>query len=251
LYNKNREDAIAWAREWDWDKRAEEILNQINQIIAKSDNMRYSLNKAKYGTHSIIASLLKENTKILDVGCNKGYLKKISPNSDFYGIDFSEAEIDEAKRSYRKVWLMDLNYEYEKFPKELKFDFIVFADILEHLIYPEKVLSYFVKNNLSNSGHVIISLPNVANFLVRFKLLLGSFGYSESGILDKTHLHFYTVKTAMDLAQSVGLKVKKIFFSSNNFGILANISKYFGEIFGYNIILLTIPENNDDNKRVM
>lgn len=201
--------------------------------------MRYSLNKAKYGTHSIIASLLKENTKILDVGCSRGYLRDIAPNCQFYGIDFSEADVDEAKRSYKKVWLMDLNYEYEKFPKELKFDFIVFADVLEHLLYPEKVLRYFVENNLFMGGHVIVSLPNVANFLVRFKLLLGNFDYSESGILDKTHLHLYTVKTAMDLAQSVGLKIKRIYFSSNNFGRLANISKFFGEIFGYNIILFT------------
>ncbi|MBU0744179.1 MAG: hypothetical protein KKE11_02255, partial [Gammaproteobacteria bacterium] len=73
-----------------------------------------------------------------------------------------------------------------------------------------------------------------------------NFDYLESGILDKTHLHFYTVKTAMNLVQSVGLTVKKIYLVLiilEYWQIFPNILVKF---LGITFILLTIPENNDD-----
>jgi 2-polyprenyl-3-methyl-5-hydroxy-6-metoxy-1,4-benzoquinol methylase len=75
-----------------------------------------------------------------------------------------------------------------------KFDVIVFADVLEHFVHPEYVLSQ-ARALLAPGGRMIISIPNVAHLSVRLHLLMGSFTYTDRGILDRTHLHFYTKKS--------------------------------------------------------
>lgn len=196
----------------------------------------YQLNKNKYGTHNIIAEEIGNNKIVLDVGCNKGYLYQLAPNNTFYGIDFDEKALEIAKVNYTKVYKIDLNSDYSKFKEDIKFDVIVFADIIEHLIYPEIVLKYFVGNYLKKGGIVIVSLPNVAHFSIRLKLLFGKFDYSESGILDKTHLHLYTLSTAKKLLNDVELNIERIRFSSDHFGFLIRRLPFLGPILGFNII---------------
>ena len=154
----------------------------------------YNLNTAKYGTHKLIADEIGKNMTILDIGCNKGYLKILTDESNiFWGIDFFLNNLKAAKnKGYKRVYRMDLN-NFEQFRSKRKFDTLIFADILEHLVYPEKVLTFFVSNYLEDRGKVIISLPNIANISVRLNLLLGRFNYTIDGILDKTHLHLYNI----------------------------------------------------------
>jgi hypothetical protein len=85
------------------------------------------------------------------------------------------------------------------------YDLVLCLDILEHLVNPERVLSNIVKH-LPDGATVIISLPNVAHLSVSIPLLLaGRFDYADEGIMDRTHLHFYTRKTALALAAYAGL----------------------------------------------
>jgi len=198
----------------------------------------YKLNKANYGTHNIISGEIGENKVVLDIGCNKGYLYNLAPNNTFYGIDYSKKDLEIAKANYKKVYRIDLNNNYSEFREELKFDVIVFADIIEHLVSPSIILKYFVNNYLKDYGTVIISLPNVAHFSIRWKLLSGKFDYTESGILDRTHLHLYTLSTAKKLIGDEGLKIKKIKFSSNNLGFLIERAPFLGSILGFNLIFI-------------
>ena len=206
------------------------ILNKMNQ---------YSLNKSKYGTHSLVAREIGKNKSVLDVGCNKGYLSLVSPGNDFYGIDSDNADLQIAKKinKYKEVYQIDLN-QYQQFKTRVKFDVIVFADILEHLIFPELVLKYFVNNYLKHNGKVIISLPNIANIVTRLNLLTGKFDYTESGILDKTHLHLYTNNSATKLIKDVKLKIIKTVYSSNTFGRLIQALPVLGTLLGYNLIYI-------------
>lgn len=198
----------------------------------------YLLNTAKHGTHNIIANVLKENQLVLDVGCNDGYLKKLSNKNTFVGIDIFEDNIRNAKDAgYKDAFKIDLN-GYEKFSYPEKFDAIVFADVLEHLNDPKAVLAFFVNNYLKENGTTIISLPNVAHFSTRLNLLFGKFDYTESGILDKTHFHLYTLKTARELVTSCGLKILAEKFSSNRFGKLIELFPILATLFGFNIILV-------------
>jgi 2-polyprenyl-3-methyl-5-hydroxy-6-metoxy-1,4-benzoquinol methylase len=93
--------------------------------------------------------------------------------------------------------------------KEQKFDVILIGDVLEHMVDPGKVLSE-LKKFLKPEGKFVISLPNVAHYSVRFGLLKGRWNMTNSGILDKTHLRFFTRVTAIELLTKAGLSIEVI-----------------------------------------
>jgi len=131
---------------------------------------------------------------VLDVGCNTGYLGKdlIEKKKCYvFGIDYSKTAIDVAKKYLNKVKVVNL----EKYSNNIndKFDVIIFADVLEHLKFPEKTLNIY-KKLLNPNGVILASIPNIANINTRLKLLLGNWNYTDSGILDETHLKFFTKK---------------------------------------------------------
>jgi SAM-dependent methyltransferase len=86
-------------------------------------------------------------------------------------------------------------------------DLILFLDVLEHLVDPAAVLSRFA-SRLAPGGAVIVSVPNVAHPSVVLPLAIrGQWTYADAGILDRTHLRFFTHKTAMELVESGGFHV--------------------------------------------
>lgn len=196
-------------------------------------------NKTKFSTHSIFSQIIDKNNNVLDIGCNDGYLKDISHESNtFYGIDYSETSVREANKKFKSAVQKDLNdLNNLALPWNIKFDVLVFGDILEHLLYPEKVLNFYVNSYLKENGVVIISLPNVANFMIRISLLFGKFNYSDSGILDRTHLHLYTFKSALELIKkNENLVVEKIYGGSTYLGLLIYLFPFLKGLFATNII---------------
>jgi 2-polyprenyl-3-methyl-5-hydroxy-6-metoxy-1,4-benzoquinol methylase len=83
---------------------------------------------------------------------------------------------------------------------------VLMADVLEHLRSPETALGE-VRKRLSPDGHAIVSLPNIAYWKMRWDLLRGQFEYKDWGLLDRTHLRFYTRKTAEGLFASEGFQL--------------------------------------------
>jgi 2-polyprenyl-3-methyl-5-hydroxy-6-metoxy-1,4-benzoquinol methylase len=92
---------------------------------------------------------------------------------------------------------------------EQPFDVVVCADVLEHLPRPEGLLAC-IRGWLRPGGTLLVSLPNVANITVRAALLAGRFPYAERGILDRTHLHFYTRRSARALIERADFRVREI-----------------------------------------
>jgi len=200
---------------------------------------QYRLNVSRFGTHNIIAKVIGDrNSLVLDVGCNKGYLKRLVPNNVFYGIDSCQGDLEVAAKEYAQTCCLNLNNPVDKIFNDIKFDFMVFGDVLEHLLKPEDVLNRFVNYSLKEDGVVIVSLPNVANFMIRIRLLFGNFDYADDGILDKTHLHFYTVNTGLSLVKSSGLKVVEIKASSNYFGFLIKHFPFLASMLGHSLIFV-------------
>lgn len=158
----------------------------------------------------VILKYLKKGQKVLDVGCSEGELGAIIKekfNSKVYGIEISEKAIEIAKKRLDKVMKINIEDEFEL--DEKNFDVIIFADILEHLYNPEQCINKF-KKYLADDGYFIISIPNIANWLIRLKLLFGNFDYEPAGILDDTHIRFFTFKSIKKMIEKLGLKIKKI-----------------------------------------
>jgi 2-polyprenyl-3-methyl-5-hydroxy-6-metoxy-1,4-benzoquinol methylase len=199
---------------------------------------KYSLDVSKYSTHRVIGRLLDKNKTILDVGCNDGYLANVSDvSNNFYGIDNLESSVKNARKQYQDAAVVDLN-ENNSVPWKKKFDVIVFADVLEHLVDPGTTLSIFSNKYLKKDGCVIISLPNIANWQIRLKLLLGSFDYEEVGILDRTHLHFYTFRSAKIFIENSGLKIQKEQYGSSVFGGFLSLFSCFKTLLATSIIIV-------------
>jgi 2-polyprenyl-3-methyl-5-hydroxy-6-metoxy-1,4-benzoquinol methylase len=170
----------------------------------------YRLSRAPRSTHATIARLIGRDNDVLDVGCNEGYLASIAdPSNRFWGVEARPQAAEIARRTYRDVVVANLD-RYRDIRLDRRFDVIVCADVLEHLLDPVAVLSFFVAQCLAPGGRVVVSLPNIANWRVRAGLMVGRFEYQETGILDRTHLHFYTFRTARDLLAEAGLAVKSV-----------------------------------------
>ena len=169
----------------------------------------YELKPFKYSSHYWILKVLeqeREPVKILDVGTASGYLGKILRGRGHYvaGIENDIATGERAKEYYDSFALADI--ETFEFPYRKEFDYILFADVLEHLRDPAAVLRRCIPA-LKDSGKIIISVPNVANFIVRLSLLFGKFDYMDRGILDRTHLRFFTLRSLYKMMSEVTCKI--------------------------------------------
>jgi 2-polyprenyl-3-methyl-5-hydroxy-6-metoxy-1,4-benzoquinol methylase len=194
---------------------------------------------SQFSGHSQLQKLIGTNKIVLDVGCNKGYIGENSDKSNtFYGLEYDTEALKIAQKNYTQAYFYNLNNLKELDFDVKKFDTIIFADVLEHVLFPEQSLKYFDKY-LNDNGIVIVSLPNIANWMVRLKLLIGKFDYTEGGgIMDKTHLHLYTYKSAIKLVEDAGFVVTKQSFGSSIFGPIISVFPFLKGLFATNIILV-------------
>jgi SAM-dependent methyltransferase len=172
----------------------------------------YEFKPFRYSSHYWILKLLgreKAPVKILDVGTAAGYLGKIwkARGHSVTGIEFDAATGEKARAYYDSFQIADV--ETFTFPYRQEFDYIVFADVLEHLRDPATVLRRCLPA-LKESGKIVISVPNVANWIIRLSLLLGKFDYMDRGILDRTHLRFFTLRSLKALLREVSCDVIEV-----------------------------------------
>jgi len=149
----------------------------------------------------------RKGLRVLDVGCGFATTSERiqRQGNDVTGIDESpEIGVLAGKRLSRviqaDVQQADLGDE--------QFDVLIFADVLEHLAWPVSVLKRYLRW-LAPNGSMIISLPNVGLWSVRFAHLLGRWQYEETGVLDRTHLRFFTRRSARWLIDQAGLEIVK------------------------------------------
>jgi 2-polyprenyl-3-methyl-5-hydroxy-6-metoxy-1,4-benzoquinol methylase len=158
-------------------------------------------------THSKIVSLVPPATRVLEFGCATGYMSKVL--KDRLGCTVVGVEIDPeaaalAEQHTERVIVGDaekIDYAAELAGEE--FDVVLFADVLEHLKEPAEVLRR-VRPFVAENGVVVASIPNIAHASVRLALLGGEFRYREWGLLDDTHLRFFTRASIQDLFEETG-----------------------------------------------
>lgn len=163
-----------------------------------------------------------EGKRVLDIGCARGHLLGELAIQGWKGIGIDTDAVDVATCIARGLVAVqhDIN---TGLPASLgSFDLVLLADVLEHLPDPLRVLRS-VHSLLNPGAKVVLSVPNVAHLSVRAQLLFGRFRYSTRGILDNTHLRFFTRHTVIELLTDSDFRTHQITTSappSNLFGPL-------------------------------
>lgn len=158
----------------------------------------------------MITALVPIGAKVLDVGCGTGALAVVmrdQRDAQVFGIEPDTSRAARAAERGIRVHAGVLSPSL--LPSVGQFDVAVYADVLEHLVDPLRELQEvapFVKSD----GLVIISVPNVAHWSVRFDLLRGNFRYARVGIMDATHLRWFTEATIRQLVDQAGIDVVRV-----------------------------------------
>ena len=181
----------------------------------ESDRLKnfYSNKDAKYFSDirtDLIHMITGKNLVILELGCGSGetlkYLKKKKIAKETVGVEIDQKAGEKAKKNVDRVFIE--NIEQFDLPYTKYFDYILFPDVLEHMIDPWEVLRK-CKKYLKPNGHIIISIPNIRNLLtLKDFLFKGEWNYTSSGVLDKTHLRFFTWKSLRAMIEGAGYTVE-------------------------------------------
>jgi 2-polyprenyl-3-methyl-5-hydroxy-6-metoxy-1,4-benzoquinol methylase len=172
---------------------------------------RYPLKVARYSSHGYVMRIVRGALDVLDIGCGHGYLSaRLSEGGcRVTGVDvLPEPERLAAMEAYVQC---DLARGMDDALGQLRvqgYDRVLLLDVLEHLPEAEQILQH-ARDLLKQDGQIVVSLPNVANFTMRMMLFLGRWNYTDRGILDKSHLHFYTRKTGRKLLEQNGFEIVK------------------------------------------
>lgn len=169
--------------------------------------------KAYTGVRADVAQFVDPDAiRILDVGCSNGTLgsslKTQNEKRRVVGLEGDQELVKEAQMVLDQVEPVDLNLLDAQQAADLgTFECIIFADVLEHVMWPEKLLSNLVENCLEKGGNIIISLPNVSHYLSIVALLKKSWPKHEHGLFDKTHIRWFGWKDIEALVAESGLSI--------------------------------------------
>lgn len=160
-----------------------------------------------------IAQFVPAGARVLDVGCGTGSVSQAIAELSggrVVGVEPDGTRVAAARARGLDVHEGYLSTEYVR--NHGPFDCVIFADVLEHLPSPAAVVE-LAKAGLVSGGAVLASVPNVAHWFVRQDLLRGNFDYQESGLMDATHLRWFTRRTVVEFFERLGLPVTAVDFT--------------------------------------
>lgn len=171
--------------------------------------IHYPVKESKRSSHAYAEELVGTGHDVLDIGCGEGILAAtLRQNGNrVTGADILPHAANESV--LEQYFSVDLNEGIEPMIEALDgktFDRVLLLDIVEHLVRPEPLLNQ-IKRVLKPQGRLILSVPNIANVTIRLSLLFGRFDYTERGILDKTHVRFFTRKTSRRMLRENGYRI--------------------------------------------
>lgn len=155
---------------------------------------------------------IPENISVsLEIGCGEGGFSVHLINiyhCEAWGIEFEEAQGKKASEKLHKVLIGDVEVLVDKLP-EAYFDTIICNDVLEHIYDPYTVLSK-LKTKLKHGGKIVSSIPNIRYFRTFYDLIFkGKWDYQANGILDITHVRFFTTKSIIKMYENAGYRIVK------------------------------------------
>ncbi|MCB1645300.1 MAG: methyltransferase domain-containing protein [Pseudomonadales bacterium] len=221
--------------------------------------------------HSKIASSILQRgreraapLRILEVGCSSGYLGKFlkSAGHEVWGIETQPIAVARASKCLDYVYpgtVQSFIIDHES--ENQRFDIIIFGDVLEHLADPADILRA-CRKLLTHSGEILASVPNVSHEAVRLMLLEGRWEYQKTGIMDQTHLRFFSRDTLVSLFTETGYKITSMDtvtlpLSNVDIGISADIYRETRhlpfdddkDVFQFVVTVMPAADDRPDNTR--
>jgi SAM-dependent methyltransferase len=190
----------------------------MDEMSALATSPRYEFKPGRYSSHSLVLGEFPSEgrgQRVLDVGCAGGYLSDLLAARGFSvtGIDTPGTE-PPARANFIPADLED-----GLPPLSGRFDYIVCADVLEHLRRPLSLLRE-LRACLAPEGALLLSLPNSGHAYFRWNVLLGRFPQHDRGLFDRTHLHFYTWDGWVHLLERGGFRIERSVSSGLPFGVV-------------------------------
>ncbi len=181
------------------------------ELLKETWNMNYFNRVPNRNLADLIVEEKEAEFHVLEVGCDLGAtlldIKRRYPNCIVHGVEINAEAVKIAKH------LLDVkegNIEEENLPFSEKFDYIIFGDVLEHLRDPQRVIRFCKQKLLNEQGCIIASIPNIMHVSVMQQLLNGRFEYQDMGLLDRTHIHFFTYYEILFMFQQEGYTVEEV-----------------------------------------
>lgn len=196
----------------------EAVLEEAHRALLRAaqgdENGYVELQTIPYRAHHLLASTVLAHTepgdRVFEGGVSSGYFARAITEAGRHvdGFELDPEAAERAKEVCETVWQGDLaTFDFSELNGP--YDLVLFGDTLEHVPNPEAVLAE-IRSQLADDGTLVVSVPNIANWTIRLSLLAGRFSYSDRGILDRTHLRFFTVATLRKLLEDSGFVVDDI-----------------------------------------
>ena len=155
------------------------------------------------------------SVNLIEIGCSSGALarefKKINPVCSYYGIDIDPEYVELARRFCDQTATLNIDEADEKFFKiNGDRDCWIFGDTLEHLKDPWRVLK-LIRANMPTDGSIVACIPNAQHWSILARLSVGDFRYEDSGLLDRTHLRWFTRQTIIEMFDGAGFTIAEGF----------------------------------------
>jgi 2-polyprenyl-3-methyl-5-hydroxy-6-metoxy-1,4-benzoquinol methylase/GT2 family glycosyltransferase len=221
-------------------------------------NDEYHLKEGEGTSHTVLVDMLTNSPpkRILDLGCSGGRLAERLRKLGHFVTAVDGAEIDGVQDRVDRFVLGDLE---DGIPSEAGtgFDVVVAADVIEHVSRPG-VLLHQMTEVVAPDGEILISTPNFAHWYPRARVATGLFGYDRRGILDETHLRFFTRRSLLRLVRASGLEVHELRYTGLPFDVLSQGTGTFSRVarwldrglvrlrptlFGYQFVLRLRPHS--------
>jgi 2-polyprenyl-3-methyl-5-hydroxy-6-metoxy-1,4-benzoquinol methylase len=214
--------------------------------------VHYTLKHSETGSHMQIVDAIAPGSRVLDLGCSQGLLARPLRERDVRVTGVDAGEPRGLARELEAYHQRDLEDPLD-LPEGRIFDYVVIADVVEHLRNRERLLRG-ARRFLKEDGRLIASTPNIALWFYRLSLLLGRFEYGPRGVLDRTHVHLFTRATFRREVERAGFHVLKervtalpfevVFESTGRSRLLQTVARtYHGlaqlwpQMFAYQFIL--------------
>ena len=167
---------------------------------------------APNNAHSFMLGMIGHAKRVIEFGCGTGHVTKVMHERGcrVTGLEIDPEAAQQAERYAERVLVVDL--DLDDFAAKLsgeEFDVALFGDVLEHVRDPLALLRS-ARPLLRDGGYVVVSVPNIADIDVRLALLNGRFDYGDWGLLDQTHLRFFTRESFERLVREAGFRMVEL-----------------------------------------